>query len=475
MEFLKALFLVAAGIFFGVLGLMHVFSRERTWMGAGAMVMIVTLAFFGARYHFRRGMGQESQISTTQAKGCVCAAIGLVVVICAVFFLVESFLWTSGADKRFNIAASRASNQDYGEALACINEEIQEAPESARAYAFRAVIQSQMGAHDEALADSKKALELDTESPGIHGARGYCLYRAGEYTEAIAECTEAMDTTEHRAVEAKLWRAAANRQSGNLSIALQQAKELAAELKPISGYRNSLDPAGYLRVTTNAEAMLMAHQIAGECLFDRKDYDAAMAAYENAVDTKGKGDVLFVKGQYEEAAKSYHTKYRGETRHQERAYREAACKMCLGNYREAHPAFYKIAVQGEPPDVRARAALLTWVAAQHFPSERSRGRYINDATELLKKQNELQAWPAPIVDLVLGKIQHPDCLQAAAATDIAEESARRECEASYFIGEAALASNKPEEARRAFTKCTESGLTCEHTYHFAVAALQRMP
>jgi len=85
----------------------------------------------------------------------------------------------------------------------------------------------------------------------------------------------------------------------------------------------------------------------------------------------------------------------------------------------------------------------------------------------------LKAWPGPVIDLYLGKATTQSLLDAAKDPKPAKATEHRS-EALFYLGQQALITGKPAEARRWFQQVVEMGLVHSTEYNGAKAELARV-
>ena len=100
---------------------------------------------------------------------------------------------------------------------------------------------------------------------------------------------------------------------------------------------------------------------------------------------------------------------------------------------------------------------------------------LNGRAELEKSAAQLKptAWPAPVIDLYLGKATAEMVLSAANDKD-PKKDREQHCEAYFYLGEYALVSGKADEARRLFRQAIDTSVTNFVEYRGAQEELKRI-
>lgn len=78
------------------------------------------------------------------------------------------------------------SSKDYGAALDAYTKAIELNPRTPVFYSNRAAAYSQVGQHDEAVADARKAIEIDSKFGKAYSRLGHALFASGQYSEAVS-------------------------------------------------------------------------------------------------------------------------------------------------------------------------------------------------------------------------------------------------------------------------------------------------
>jgi lipoprotein NlpI len=128
----------------------------------------------------------------------------------------------------------------------------------------------------------------------------------------------------------------------------------------------------------------------------------------------------------------------------------------------------------------AAADLQTAMELGRAPPDLALWRYVamrragHDASALLdatSKRLANGAWPLPVVRYFQGAISGDALLAAAGA---ARDPKGRLCEAYFYLGEAALLVNQPDEARKLFQAALDTGKTRFSEYAGATAELTHL-
>ncbi|WFD36994.1 Small glutamine-rich tetratricopeptide repeat-containing protein 2 [Malassezia cuniculi] len=95
------------------------------------------------------------------------------------------------------------SSKDYGAALDAYTKAIELNPTSPVFYSNRAAAYSQIGQHEEAIADARKAAEIDPKFGKAYSRLGHALFASGRYSEAVEAYEQGLEVDP----ESKLMRA----------------------------------------------------------------------------------------------------------------------------------------------------------------------------------------------------------------------------------------------------------------------------
>jgi tetratricopeptide (TPR) repeat protein len=176
-------------------------------------------------------------------------------------------------------------------AIACFKKAIKLDPKEAKAYSNLALVLREQGKLDEAFICFKKHVELNPNDAGAHADLGFflCVHKH-DYEGAIAEHRKAIELDPKIALVHM-----------NLGVALSAKGDVAGA---IAAYRKAieLDPKSAL-----------AHINLGRCLFDQKKWDEAIAAFGKAIDLDPKnaevhinlGNAWWAKGDLEGATREF--------------------------------------------------------------------------------------------------------------------------------------------------------------------------
>ena len=271
------------------------------------------------------------------------------------------------------------------------------------------------GRHDEAVADYGTALGLRPKFVFALINRGISLRAKGLYDRAIADFEAALVLAPDSA------RAYNNR--GNVrfdEVFYDRAisdYEMAARLRPDN------NPASH-----NRDVAIGA----------RERYDAALARFDDAVESHP-GDPA----RYRD---------RGVVRFNHRHFAGAVLDFVA-------------AVEIDPRDSYNRL----WL----YLAETRAGR--NGAERLAqdRRRLDLQAWPGPLVDLFLDRVE-PEALLARARDDDPEKQRELDCVVSFYLGQYYLLAGDRERALELFRRSVDTGLNNFLQYRAAEAELRHL-
>ncbi|MGB7099370.1 MAG: tetratricopeptide repeat protein, partial [Xanthobacteraceae bacterium] len=208
----------------------------------------------------------------------------------------------------------------------------------------------------------------------------------------------------------------------------------------------------------------------GNALFDKKDFDRAVADYGQAiaVDPKNlgayynRGNAYKNKGDYAKAITDYSAIITRDPNNLGALFSRGRLALATGDLQGAL-ADLAHATSLAPKD--AYAAL--WLDIANKRGNRS------SALAEAAKQLDMTRWPAPAVRLYLGEITADAALAAADNSDAAMKK-RQLCDINFFIGELDLHAGKKDDATRHFRQATDGCPDYLISYEGAKAELKAL-
>ena len=295
-----------------------------------------------------------------------------------------------------------SSKGDLGGAIAQFDEAIRLQPDFPEAFSNRGNAYFDNGQYSRAIEDYGQALESRPKYPSALLNRGNAYAAKGEYDRAIEDYGKAIDL--HPVPMAFRNRGNAYRAKGDYEKAVSDLNA-AVRLLAVSG---ALDDRGdtYLELGQNARAM--------------EDFSEAVRIQPDDPDAfQSKGRAEFYLGRWDDAVADFQ-------------------KSLSLDPSSAYP--------------------FIWL---HLANARA-GKDDAGSLEQQASKIQLEGWPAPIVDLFLGKLK-PAFAVAFASDPDADKTVSQRCEAEFYVGEYILtqpdSSAAPEHFQEAHRIC--SGISVE--------------
>jgi lipoprotein NlpI len=267
-----------------------------------------------------------------------------------------------------------------------------------------------------AVADYSESIRLDPSSASALVNRGNARRSLKQQDLALADFDRAIRLDPNGALT-----------FNNRGMVWQDQKEYA---KAVADFSRAIELDPGLAVAFNNRGMAWRHL--GEYRKAVADHDAASRLEPATAQHGSLGLELFYTGDFEPSS---------------RAYRQA--------------------VVAAPQNAYAKIWLYL---ASSRTADRAAARSVLEADDARLTD---RAWPAPVVDLFLGRVDAAALRRAARGPD-AKTAAERACEADFYIGERALLNGDAGQARRLFQSAID---TCPHNfdeYHGALAEASRL-
>lgn len=288
-------------------------------------------------------------------------------------------------------------------------------------YYFRADSFSQLGELDRAIADYDRVIELNPQSRTAYGCRGVVYAQKGDYDRAIADYDQVIRLLH---------------QDQGISGGRQ------TRIQGQDGDPISTSVAGESIALASGDGPVLRAR--GVAYYAKGDLDRAIADYDEAIRLNPKdkdaissrGNAYRAKGDFDRSLADYDQLVQLDARdarayfHRARVYwQSASFAKSLADLDQS--------IQLNPKD--AYPVLWREIVAKRS-DQQSR---LSEAA----KQLDATKWPAPIVNLFLGKMTPEQVLSAA---DDADPMKRKWqfCEANFYIAERALKGGSKEEALR---------------------------
>jgi tetratricopeptide (TPR) repeat protein len=283
---------------------------------------------------------------------------------------------------------------------------------AATAWSAKGQIHATETKFDQSISDYDAAIQLDPRRAEFFIYRGDLNARKGDNDKALADYDDAigLDTKNQSGVALIAWLAKGrlHAQKDDTQAALFDY-ERAIDLNP-------MDASLYLQ-----RAIILSHS---------KDYLHAIADYDlaikfdpnNAFAYTARGDLYRMRGEYDKAISDYDQAIQVQPDNSTAYVNRALARFYRGDYASAADDFRNV-LGGAP---NTNSLLWLYVSRVHADPD-----HILDARDELKKASrQLKAddWPAPLIQLFLGKLSLESALTAA-------KTPNQKCEVQFYTGE----------------------------------------
>jgi tetratricopeptide (TPR) repeat protein len=312
----------------------------------------------------------------------------------------------------------------------------------------RGAIHNGMGDSDLAIADFGQAIRLQPEFPEAFNNRGIAYFDNGQYSRAIEDYGQALHFRPDYP-SALHNRGNAYAAKGQYDRALEDYNK-AIELQPA--------PAA-LRNRGNV------YRAKGDYEKALADLNAAIHSLASAAALDERGDIYLELGQNARALEDFSAAVRSQADDPDALQSRARAEFYLGQWNDAVADFQKsLSLDASNPYT------LIWL---HLASARA-GKNDDSALQQQALNVHPAGWPAPIVDLLLGKLKPAYAIAFASDPDPDKTTSQR-CEAEFYVGEFMLTQNNTEAA---LPHLQEAHRICSGIFAESLAAkieLKRIP
>ncbi len=284
-----------------------------------------------------------------------------------------------------------------------------------------------MGEYEQAIADFDQAILLQPEFPEAFNNRGIAYFDNGQYGRAIDDYNQALHSRPDYA--------SALHNRGNAYAAKGQY-DLA-----LADYNKAIDLQHDLQHDLQPLPATLRNR--GNVYRAKGDYEKALADLNAAIHSLAspaaldeRGDIYLELGQNARALEDFSAAVRSQTDDPDILQSKARAEFYLGQWNDAVTDFQKsLSLDASNPYA------LIWL---HLANSRA-GK--NDDSALAQQALAVHppGWPAPIVDLLLGKLKPAYAIAFASDPDPDKTTSQR-CEAEFYVGEYLLTQNDPEAA-----------------------------
>jgi tetratricopeptide (TPR) repeat protein len=275
----------------------------------------------------------------------------------------------------------------------------------------RGAIYRSQGDPVHAIAQFDLALRLQPEFPEALRSRGNALFDNGQYSLAIDDYGEALHLRPNYQA-ALQGRADAYAAKGQYDRAIEDYDTVIGLQASPSAYRNR-----------------------GNAYKAKGDYQKALADLNSAIRSHApgalddRGDTYLALGQNARALEDFNEAVRSQPDDPDALQSRGRAEFYLGKWHEAVTDFKK-SLSLDPSNPYA----FVWL---HLANARA-GKDDAESLEQQVKQIHPDGWPAPIVDLLLGKLK-PAFVVAFASDPDPDKTNSQKCEAEFYVGEYILA------------------------------------
>jgi tetratricopeptide (TPR) repeat protein len=300
----------------------------------------------------------------------------------------------------------------------------------------RGAIYSARGETDRAIAEFDEAIRLQPEFPEAFRNRGNALFDSGQFSRAIEDFDQALHFRP------------------NYQAALQSRGDSYAARgqydRAIEDYSKAID----------LQPAPMAFRNRGNAYRAKGDYEKALSDLNEAIRLASsagalddRGDICLELGQSARALEDFSAAVHMEPDNPDAFQSKGRAEFYLGQWNDAVTDFQK-SVALDPSNPYA----LFWL---HFANARA-GK--DDAGSLQQQAHQVQpsGWPAPIVDLLLGKLTPAFAIAFASDPD-PDKTVSQRCEAEFYVGEYILTQSGASAAAAHFQQARRicSGIFAE--------------
>lgn len=347
----------------------------------------------------------------------------------------------------------------------------------AKAYTYRGFSYLKKSRYDRAIEDFNQAIRLDPDNAWAYANRGNAYFNTREFDRALQDYDEALRLNPVGYATLFYGRGAIYRGRGELNLAIAQFDE-AIRLQPDfpEAFRNrgnayfdngqfSLAVEDYgqaLRLRPDYQSALVNR---GDAYAAKGQYDRAIEDYGKAIDLqpvpiafRNRGNAYRAKGDYDKATGDLDASIRmqasvgalddrGDTYlelgQNARALEDFSEAVRIGQddpdafQSRGRAEFYLARWNDAVADFQKSLALdpssayaLIWL---HLAIARA-GKNDAGSLEQQASQIRLDGWPAPVVDMLLGKLR-PELAIAFASDPDADKTTSQRCEARFYVGE----------------------------------------
>ena len=336
----------------------------------------------------------------------------------------------------YNRGSAYAQKGQYDSAIQDFDQTIKLKHNFPEAFVNRGSAYRIKGQYDSAIQDFDQAIKLKHKFPEAFASRGGAYLEKGQYDRAIQDFDEANRLSPHSPV-AFYGRGAAYYKKGEYDRAIQEYDE-------VIRLKHDFPGAFYGR---------------GAAYYKKGEYDRAIQEYDEAIRLKpqspealdSRGQAYYNKGEYDRAIQDYDEAIRLKPDYASAFKTRGRVKFYLGRFQDAARDFQN-ALNINSSD----AYMMLWLhLAMHNAGQ--------DDTQAFPQQAEKidsSKWPAPVVNLFLGKLAPEQTLAAAANPDSIKEN-EQQCEAEFYIGEFLLLHHETPNALLHFRAARNK---CPHNY-----------
>ncbi len=282
-------------------------------------------------------------------------------------------------------------------------------------YNTRGALWAGLGAHDRAIANFTRALEIDPNDGYAYALRGMAWYKKGDYDRAIGDFTEALE----------------------------------------------IDPR---------DADIFVSR--GNAWDNKGDHYRAIADYNNAIELDPscvrayteRGAAYARNGDYERAIRDFNTAIILDPNNAS-AYRKRGTAFFYQARFAFAEADYKTYLRMKPKDIYR----MLWLC---MAQERAGKSSLHELSDNVKNA-DLGNWPGPVASVFLERIS-PEELFEETKDDDQKEEKERQCEAYFYLGQYYLLKSDKEKAAQMFKLCLETRVIYFIEYTGAKVELERM-
>ncbi len=298
----------------------------------------------------------------------------------------------------------------------------------------RGSIYSGRGEYDRAIADLSEAIRQKPDFPEAFRNRGNSYYDNGQFSHAIDDYNQALQL---RPVYLS-----ALQGRGNAFAALGQYDRAIEDYDKAGGVQPG---AAVFQARGNA------YRAKGESEKALRDFDSAIRLATSPAALGDRGDMYLELGQSSRALEDLAEGVRLGPDDPGAYLSKGRAEFYLGKWDDAAADFQK-SLSLDPANPYA----FIWL---HFAGARA-GKDDARSVEQQLQQLRLAEWPAPIVNLLLGKIKPATAIALASDAD-PDKKMSQQCEAEFYVGEYLLTQRDKEGA---VTHLERARGTCSHVF-----------